>query len=174
METILHEEILDVKGTTKLTIGDPMYLDAIANNTCTGDEKHLVFDGNISAAPMGKMKLQKIHGKENGIEYDMINVTVFQAARPPIMNTYLKDMHYPDAIKKDIDLGCDTASFTIETKYGYDEFHTGADGFYGHIYQYKQYYGMKLELSFDEDLFDFDEIKRRMLALFPESKKGTK
>ena len=137
----------------------------------------------VEIGPDQKEKAENIFSKlfaelkeniEDGIEYDMINVTVFQAARPPIMNTYLKDMHYPDAIKKDIDLGCDTARFTIETKYGYDEFHTGADGFYGHIYQYKQYYGMKLELSFDGDLFDFDEIKRRMLELFPESKKGTK
>lgn len=173
MESILHEEIIDIRGTTKLVIGDPFYLEAIANGTDCGAEKKLVFDGNISAAPLGKMHLRKIHGNEGGIEYDTINVTVFQASKLPILKTYLNDMHYPDAIKKDIDLGCDTARFTIETKYGSDEFHTGADGYYGHLFQYKQYYGMKLELDFDGDMFDFDEVRTRMLALFPERKKGT-
>ena len=29
MENIVKEEIIDVHGTTKLTVGDPMYLEAI-------------------------------------------------------------------------------------------------------------------------------------------------
>ena len=170
MEKIIKEDIIDVKGTTKLIVGDPMYLDRIADGTDDGAEKELVFDGNISAAPLGKLRIRQLHAIEEGLEFDTIEVNVFQASKPSLFNVYLADKYYPDAVKKDVELGCDTARFTIETKFGYDEFHTGADGYYGHMSQYKQYYGMRLDLSFDADLFDFDDVKERMLALFPKRK----
>ena len=74
METIVKEEIIDVKGTTKLTVGDPMYLDRIANGTDDGAEKELVFDGNISAAPLGKLRIRQLHVIEEGLEFDTIEV----------------------------------------------------------------------------------------------------
>lgn len=132
-----------------------------------GAEKNLVFDGNISAAPLGKLKMQQLHVKEGDIEYDTIDVSVFQARSPKVLDLYLEEKHYPSQIKKEIELGCDTAEFYIETKFGSDTFHTGSDGYYGFMYQYKQYYGMKLYLSFDADLFEYDEVKERMLKLFP-------
>lgn len=170
MEKIVKEEIIDIKGTTKLIVGDSMYLDRIANNTDDGAEKELVFNGNISAAPLGKLRIRQLHIIEEGFEFDTIEVNVFQADKLSLLNVYLSDMYYPDTVKRDVELGCDTASFVIETKFGYDEFHTGADGYYGHMSQYKQHYGMRLDLSFDTDLFDFDDVKERMLALFPKRK----
>lgn len=41
MEKILKEEIIDVRGTTKLTVGDPMYLDAIADGTDRAAKRNL-------------------------------------------------------------------------------------------------------------------------------------
>ena len=43
LEKIIKEEIIDVKGTTKLIVGDPMYLDRIADSTDDGAETELVF-----------------------------------------------------------------------------------------------------------------------------------
>lgn len=40
------------------------------------------------------------------------------------------------------------------------------------MHQYKQYYGMSLELYFDASIFAFDEVKERLLALFPERVKN--
>ena len=60
--------------------------------------------------------------------------------------------------------------FSSRTKYGYDLFHTGADGFYGDLIVNKQYFGMILMLDFDADLFTYEEVKDRMLKLFPERK----
>lgn len=170
MDKIIREEIINVKGTTRLTVGDPMYLQNIANGTDNGCEKKLVFDGNISAAPLGRMQIRQTHIEEDGLAFDTIEVIIFQAKDSKILDLYQSGRYYPSMLKKDIDLGCDTARFTITTKFGYDEFHTGADGYYGHMFWYKQYYGMMLGLSFDTDLFEFDEIKDRMLALFPERK----
>lgn len=41
MEKILKEEIIDVRGTTKLTVGDPRYLDAIADGTIGAAKRNL-------------------------------------------------------------------------------------------------------------------------------------
>ena len=168
MEKILKEEIIDVRGTTKLTVGDPMYLDAIADGTDRGCEKKLVFDGSISGAPLGKLRIRKIHCIENGLEWDVVDVSVFQASQPFMFNVYLDEKYYNGTIIKDIDLGCDTACFEIRTKFGLDKFDTGADGYYGHFYKYKQHFGMELKLDFDGGLYDFEEVKQRMLSLFPE------
>lgn len=170
MDKIIKEEIIDIKGTTKLVVGDPLYFSRIDEGIADGAEKDLVFDGNISAAPLGKLKIQQVHVKTENLEYDTIEVVVYQAGSPKFLDVYLEDKHYPSQIKKEIDLGCDSAQFYIETKFGSDNFHTGADGYYGFMYQYKQYYGMKLCLSFDADLFEFEEVKERMLKLFPKIK----
>lgn len=91
MEKILKEEIIDVRGTTKLTVGDPMYLDAIADGTDRGCEKELVFDGSISGAPLGKLRIREIHCIENGLECDVVDVSVFQASQPFMFNVYLDE-----------------------------------------------------------------------------------
>lgn len=170
MEKILKEEIIDVRGTTKLTVGDPMYLDAITDGTDKCCEKELIFDGSISGAPLGKLRIREIHCAENALEWDVIDVSVFQAGKPIILETYLSDQYYNGTIVKNIDLGCDTACFEIHTKFGSDKFDTGADGYYGHFCKYKQYFGMELKLDFDGGLYDFEEVKQRMLNLFPERK----
>ena len=171
MENIIKEEIIDVHGTTKLTVGDPMYLDAIADGTDKGCEKELIFDGFISGAPLGKLRIREIHCIENGLEWDVVDVSVFQAGQLFMFNVYLDERYYNGTIVKDIDLGCDTACFEIHTKFDSDKFHTGADGYYGHLCKYKQHFGMELKLDFDGGLFEFEEVKRRMLKLFPERKK---
>lgn len=170
MEKILKEEIIDVRGTTKLIVGDPMYLDAITDGTDKGCEKELIFDGSISGAPLGKLRIREIHCAENALEWDVIDVSVFQAGKPIILETYLSDQYYNGTIVKNIDLGCDTACFEIHTKFGSDKFDTGADGYYGHFCKYKQYFGIELKLDFDGGLYDFEEVKQRMLNLFPERK----
>ena len=91
MEKIIKEEIIDVHGTTKLTVGDPMYLDAITDGTDKGCEKELIFDGSISGAPLGKLRIREIHCAENALEWDVIDVSVFQAGQPIILETYLSD-----------------------------------------------------------------------------------
>lgn len=171
METILKEETFDVCGTPKLTVGDPMYLEAIADGTDKDCEKKLVFDGSISGAPLGKLRIREIHCIENGLEWDVVDVSVFQAGQLFMLETYLSEKYYNGTIIKDIDLGCDTACFEICTKFGSDKFDTGADGYYGHLYKYKQHFGMELKLDFDGGLYDFEEVKQRMLELFPERKR---
>lgn len=173
---IIREETIPIIGTTKLVIGDPLYLDAISNNKAVGSMKDLVFSGNIIASPLGVLRIRETENtykiNEDGKEksFKSIDVEVYQGAEEDMLKTYLDGKYYTDAAKKPKELGCDTASYTIQTKYSYDEIHTGADGQYGYIIPMKTHFGMILKLYFATDIFTFDEVKKRMLALFPERK----
>ena len=163
--TILREETYPVKGTTKLHLWDGGF---------PQPNYDLEFDGNISAAPLGRLRI-----REQEHEYDFqgenlkwteYEITVTQAMDETILDMYAKDRYYPNKLKKQYTLNCETAAFDMETKFGYDHFHTGADGYYADLLQMKQHYGMILSFSFDSDLFSFDELKDRFFALFPKRK----
>lgn len=171
--TVIRENIYDVKGTTKLKIGDPLYFEEIAAGSKNNYLKKITFDGFISAAPIGKLKVQLNKIKSDSYykgEYDAIDVTVAQAFSPKDLETYMNGQYYPKLVKGEYQLGCDTARFGMVTKYGSDLFKTGGDGYYGNLIHNQQHYGMILNLSFDCDMFDYDEVCERMLKLFPERK----
>ena len=165
---ILKSEIIDVKGTTKLRIGDPGYFEELSSPHLSQKARTrleaITFDGMITAAPSGKLKISLIKD-EHG--YDFIDVMVVQSMWGEVLENYLNELFCEDKLKKKYELGCDHAKFEIQTKYGYDLFMTGGDGYYGSLYHMKRNYGMILYLGFDGDLFSYDEIKDRMLKLFP-------
>lgn len=169
-DTILKSEIIDVKGTTKLRIGDPGYFEELSSPHLSQKVrtrlKNITFNGNIMASPSGTLKISLVKD-EHG--YDFIDVVVVQAMWGEVLKKYLNDMYCKEKLKKKYELGCDHAEFEIQTKYGYDLFRTGGDGYYGSLYHMKTNYGMILYLGFDGDLFSYDEIKDRMLKLFPEA-----
>ncbi len=174
MEEILETRIYDVQGTTKLNIYDGGF---------PQPKSKLEFFGNISSAPLGKVKIERIHikdtyempdGKKLPLDYERIYVTVAQSSKEEELDVYIAGKYYPQFCKAEYNLNCETAHFDIETKFGSDSFDTGADGYYGHLIQMKQYHGMFLELDFAGDLFTIDEIETRMLKLWPKVKIRTK
>lgn len=166
-DVILREDIFDIKGTTKLKIGDPSYFEEMEFGSTNKYLKEITFNGNISAAPLGKLRTQLVNHMYEEFECDSIEVTVVQGKNIQQLDTYLSGKCFTNKIKKRYQLGCDTAQFEMVTKYGYDLFHIGADGYYGDLIVNKQYFGMILMLDFDTDLFDYQEIINRMLRLFP-------
>ena len=168
--TVLKEKTYEVKGTTRFKIGDPMYFEDMAAGSTNKYLKEITFDGNISAAPLGRMKIQEIRETDGKFTFTYILVSIAQGINNQMLDVYINGRYYPTKVKKQYELGCDTAQFMMSTKYGYDLFHTGADGFYGNLIVNKQHFGMILSLDFDTDLFTFDEIEKRMLKLFPERK----
>ena len=168
--TVLKEKTYEVKGTTKLRIGDPMYFEEIAAGSDNKYLKEITFNGNISAAPLGRMKIQEVRETDGKFTFTYILVSIVQGINNQMLDVYINGRYYPTKVKKQYELGCDTAQFEMATKYGYDLFHTGADGFYGNLIVNKQHFGMILSLDFDTNLFTFDVIEKRMLKLFPERK----
>ena len=165
--TVLKEDIFDIKGTTKLRIGDSCYFEEMEAGSTNDYLKDLTFNGSISASPLGKLRVRLVNHVYEDFECDSIEVTIAQGKNNQLLDIYMDDTYFPTKVKKKYQLGCDTAQFEMATKYGYDLFHTGADGFYGDLIVNKQYYGMILMLDFDADLFDYQEIINRMLRLFP-------
>lgn len=166
---VLKEKFFPIMGTTKLRIGDPMYFEQLKENPEKNKGcKKLIYDGNISAAPLGLMKVTQNEVTEDDLTWEDIVVEVYTGSNIEQLKVYANEQYFgSDTLKKKIDLACDSASFEIETKYGYQHFHTGADGYYGNLLVFKQYYGMNLFLAFDADLFEFDDIVSSMLDLFP-------
>ena len=71
--------------------------------------------------------------------------------------------------KEEVELGCDTACFSIEVDEAWEEFHTGADGYYGSAFKYsvdKVPYGIHINLFVDKDMYDYDTLWRKLDALF--------
>ena len=166
--TVLQEKIYPVHGTTKLNLYDEGFNQKGTN---------LEFFGNISAAPLGLLRIRKVHTVcepdnlyPKGFEFDEYQVDVFQGKDEDILKVYKEGRYYPHMVKKKYELNCETASFTCETKFGSDTFHTGADGLYANLTQMKQYFGMILHFYFDEDLFTFEELEDRFLTLWKERK----
>lgn len=155
---IIKEVIYPVKGTTILELYDDGF-----NQKGTNYEFH----GNISAAPLGMLRIRQVETQTPDFDYDEITVDIVQAKNKENLDTYLNGEYYPSQLKQEYELNCETASFVIRTKFADDMFDTGGDGLYGYLYQMKQYFGMILNLSFDAGLFSFEEIESRFLALFP-------
>ena len=172
-EEILRSTILNVKGTTKLVVGDPEYLEAIRTKTDREAEKELVFDGSISAAPLGRMVIQekRVFGIDDetmvNLDYKEVNIHIYQGSEEKMLDVYAENKFYKGTEKAHHELGCDHACFYIKTKHGDDYIDTLADGYYGEIRQYKQYYGMNLFTSLDTDAMSYEEAIERFSNLFP-------
>lgn len=174
--TLIKEETFDVMGATKISVGDPAYFEEMEAGCTNLNLKKLTYNGPILGAPLSKMKIQlnrvEYESEWGNGDYENIDVFINQAATDKVLDLYMNNKYYPALVREEHDLGCDTARFILETKtpkgINYDEFHTGADGYYGSFIKMKRGYGMMMTLSFDASLFTYDEIKRRMLRLFPE------
>lgn len=161
MITTNRKEIIRFsKPIKQVKIGDPYYFEMMEKNK----EKYLkdvTCDFKTSAC-----KVSAISVEHKGFDWDEIEVLLVTAADTQKVDTYLEGKWYgEDSCKKEYELGCDTASFEITINGNYDYFNTGSDGYYAHVYQLKQYYGTIINLNFDASLFDFEEIKKRMIAL---------
>lgn len=183
-QTIIREEIFDVKGTTTMIVGDHALIAKLKDNTLTKPEKALVFNGNISSAELGKMRIRQV--KEtlgDGLDWETIEVDVVQSAYKDSLDIYLDDKYYTKQVKQHVDLDCESEKFDIYTKFSFTKdsksgkkylvpisFDTGANGIFGYMAQYKQYHGMHLSFGLDTSVASFDEVKEKMLKLFPQRK----
>ncbi len=158
---VLEERIYPVQGTTKLEIYDAGY-----DQRGTDAEFH----GNISAAPLGLMRIRKERIIYPEIDWEQYLVEVFQASKEDVLKLYAESKHFPKEVKGEYSLNCETASFVIKTKFGKDRFETGGDGDYGKLFHMKQHYGMKLSLWFNDDDFTMDSLEERFLKLFKKGK----
>lgn len=163
------EQTFAIKPFNHIRIGDPSYFEDMRGGDKNPALKELTCDIKLTRRyPVSGLRMyHEIYETEKGSKFGQIVVLFAETVDSRILDTYLSNKYLgDDTIKEVHQLGCDTASFEIEVDKRYDHFHTGADGYYGDITLYVEPYGISACLTFDADLFSYDEIKQRMNALF--------
>lgn len=175
------------KGIKELIIGDPMYLDGL--DTASPKDKEallsLIFREKVPSSFKGKYSVSKEHMVlEDGFKYDEISVVIALARDIKIGKEELVDVFLDNRLVKTNDcitvyheerlLGCDTATFVIQTGHCFDEFKTGADGYYGDCLkesaavkgERKKLYGYVIRISLDADLFNEEDVAASLDCVF--------
>lgn len=110
--------------------------------------------------------------KDNEYGFEQYDITVVSAPTKEFVNTYLNGKYYVGSKRNHIELGCDTARFSIEIDGRHLTFHTGADGYYGDVIKYSYNgagnIGCVISLSLSADMFSFEELEGDFKYLFCE------
>ena len=173
----MRKEKFAVERPTRLIIGDPMYFEAIGNGMdkrekeCTFIRKRMSKKVETTIVVREEEDSCEVGGKKHNYTSIIVNIigtpdNLLQETKDRFIEIFTNNQYHPKLLKKDGQLGCDTASFVIETNLGIEEFHTGADGCYGHYLIYKDNLTYKIELSLNTNLFDFDQVVKTMKYLF--------
>lgn len=166
-ETIKEKKVFSIKPFSHIRIGDAMYFEMMKNGSTNENLKNITCDLELPKFKYGTVSVQLVHVVEDGFSFDEILIGIYLTNTMEQMDVYLDGKWYGEtSLEKEYNLGCDTASFEIETDKSYDEFHTGADGGYGNVKVLKPEYGFICNLELDGDLFDFNEVVTRMQSLF--------
>lgn len=169
---ILREQEYNIKPFRKVKIGDPIYFEAIENGADEGCEKELVCD--LAKIPFSnreaKVVLRENEDEYEGFKYKTLEI-LFATYKKTELAKKIFEAHrykqwYPDLCKENKHLGCDTAQFEITIDDNYDVINTGADGYYGEFYHYKNNDAYIFSFSLDEDLFSWEDVEEKIKYLF--------
>lgn len=154
---------IEINPPKRLIIGDPMYLERGIAEELTCQWKRLSFQKDIKA---------EIEVFEDTFDTFKMNVLRLYVLPEQLLDNIHSDeeknnegiVYFPKLVSgKVIELGCDTASFIVETDNNYVQIDTGADGYYGVAVKYKNKLGIQVELSFDAAMADYEELLKLFL-----------
>lgn len=167
MSNVSKKIVYDIKPFKHISIGDPMYFEQIARGNDAKRYENLVCDIKTNSCKVGAVAISLIEEQCQNYNISTINVDIYLAKDNDQLKIYKDGYWFGDnTVSKEICLGCDTASYEIEVDGRYKKVHTGSDGYFGEVKKMKQYYGFIGRLSFDGDLFAFEEVEELMNYLF--------
>lgn len=158
---------IEINPPKRLIIGDPMYLEKGIAEELTCQWKRLSFQKDIKAEIEVFEDTFFRGGKHETYDTFKMNVLRLYVLPEQLLDNIHSDeeknneglVYFPKLISgKVIELGCDTASFIVETDNNYVQIDTGADGYYGVAVKYKNKLGIQVELSFDAAMADCKDI----------------
>jgi hypothetical protein len=175
-EKVVKEKIFSVKPFSYVRIGDPMYFEqmqegdknkALRELTCT-------FEKIPKTNREAKVRIREIVSdfKDEGKPYcfTQYEMLFYTARKTPlaskIIEAELDGKYYPDLIKRESELGCDTARFEMTINENWDEIHTGADGFFGMLHHYKNNEAYVFSIMLDEDMTSWEEVEQYVQYFF--------
>ena len=202
-EVVLERaKIVGGKTPRSLVIADDWYLEKLEELKGTSKRKEknsyksLIFeDEKIISNWKNSIVVEKTYEDYDGYELTGTLIKI-ALARPIVIGPNKKDLCdvYVDGrmlqsnSKRTFsyetkELGCDTASFSFYADNQYNEFRTGADGYYGSVITHfeeltipsvngkeskikKDILGYYIEIYLDEDMYEYEEILDIMAYLF--------
>lgn len=163
---VMKKKEFDFAPMKKLIIGDPDYLESIEKKENVALLKRLVCKVRPKNVNYGKLIIEETKTKYPEFEALEIEITFLLGNTQEQIGVYESNRYYSHTVYKKLQLACDCAEFIIETEHGYDEFRTGADGYYGDVMIFKQGFGLTGNISLDGSLFDFDDVIKTFKYLF--------
>lgn len=175
----VNRKKFSIKPFKKIVIGDPSYFDELDNGSENKYLKDITCNFNTTCCNVGSVIITEntsdlyFGNDAKPIKSCEVLVDFYLASSEKQLDIYENGKWFgKETLKKEYELGCDTACFEMTIDNEYDEFRTGSDGYYGNVKQLKQNYGLIGHLYFDGDMFTFDEIVNRMNKLFHFQEKG--
>lgn len=172
----LKEKRFTVKPFRNVRIGDPYYFKEMINGSTNKSLKTITC--NFDKIPVTKRiagaRIQEIEydysDEGENLKYTSIELMFFTSKKEEfcekIIETELSGSYYPNHIKKQYELGCDTARFEIQIDENYDVIHTGSDGYYGYAHHYKNNDAFVFCVTFDGGLFSWEDVERYVAYFF--------
>lgn len=165
-EKIMERKVFKIKPFKTLKVGDPSYFEEMEESSNNKHLKDLTCDIKTRCCKIGSLMIEKKEITQDNFSFEEIDITVCLAENQKQLYTYEAGRYFKDTLKKEYELGCDTAKFEINVDDRYSLIDTYADGYYGQLLHFKQGYGLILSLSLDADMYKFDEVVKRFSYLF--------
>jgi hypothetical protein len=152
-----------------------LYLEQYADDKKKLDS--LIMDISISKPKQVcgvRISSTKKHDEEYNFDYAENIIEIAIGGNLEEMKTYINGMHYTSQTVKTKDLGVDTACYQLSVDDNYDEFHTGADGYWGGVYTFKRANridGYYIDIAMPEDL-SFEDMQKYVEYFFDEVQKA--
>lgn len=167
--TTLKTEQFNIEMPTKVRISDPMYIEE--------GTKHMIFSKRYTTQAKNNWvaHLEILHTSEvvnicgEDMDCDSYKSVVTLAPNKQMLDTYRKDKYYRGQKVKEFTIGVDTAEYMYETNLDTHYIRTGADGYWGQVWEYRRdtkLEGVQIIMEFPADLMDYKEVKTILTQLY--------
>ena len=165
---LLRRELFRVKCPKRIVAGDPYYFETVPPERL----KKLVADYTLPKSYEARLVLSQYKMHDFGV-YQTNAVQIYLAQGKDV-DVYAAEKMYADQHIDRRKIGVDTARYIIGIDGRLEEFHTGADGYWGDVCEYshtrnerKQVDGMMIMMTMPEEV-SFEAMKQSMYGLFEE------
>lgn len=165
---LLRRELFRVKCPKRIVAGDPYYLETVPPERL----KKLVVDYTLPKSYEARIVLSQYEMHDFGV-YQTNAVQIYLAPGKDV-DVYAAEKMYADQCIDQKEIGVDTARYIIGIDGRWEEFHTGADGYWGDACEYfhtrnerKQVDGIMIMMTMPEEV-SFEAMKQSVYGLFEE------
>lgn len=136
---LLEQKTYETKTPKTIIFGDPMYFEDYEDEPKR--LKSLITDLKLTKAQLAefvcRVVLMNERFTEEGFEFDSISLNIYLAPAEHI-KTYMGGQYYTVQKETNKEIGVDSASYLLQIDDKYDEFRTGADGYWGNQTTYSR------------------------------------